>query len=82
MLLTCKSPHTKSKQITDLPIAMPKMLCIMSLVTSALVLLLFLLDLIVGFPFGGAGGILGHLGMIFGAAVIGTFSVLTFIECR
>ena len=61
---------------------MPKVLCIISLVTSALVFLLFLLDLIAGVPFGGAGGLLGHLGMMFGAAVIGTFSILTFPECR
>ena len=59
---------------------MPKMLCIISLVVSALVFLLFTLDLIVGIPFGGVGGLVGHLGMIFGAAVIGTFSVLTMRE--
>ena len=59
---------------------MPKMLCVISLVISALVLLLFLLDLIAGFPFGRAGGLVGSLGMITGAAIIGTFSVLTFLE--
>ena len=61
---------------------MPKMLCIISLVISALVLVLFLLNLIAGFPFGGAGGIWGNLGMVVGAAVIATFSVLTFLESR
>ena len=61
---------------------MPKILCIISLIVSALVLLLFLLDMIVGIPFGGVGGLMGHLGIIFGAAVIATFSVLTFLENR
>ena len=61
---------------------MPKALCVVSLIISALVLLLFLLDMIVGVPFGGAGGLMGHLGMIIGAATIGTFSVFTFMECR
>jgi len=61
---------------------MPKALCIISLIISALVFLLFLLDWIVHVPFGGAGGLVGHLGMIIGAAVIGAFSVLTFRECR
>ena len=61
---------------------MPKVLCIASLVVSALVFLLFTLDLIVGIPFGGAGGLLGNLGMMFGSAVVGTFSFLTISECR
>jgi len=61
---------------------MPKILCIVSLVVSALVFLLFALDLIVGFPFGGAGGLIGHIGMMFGAAVVGTFSYLTIPECK
>jgi len=61
---------------------MPKALCIVSLIISALVFLLFLLDLIVQVPFGGAGGLMGHLGMLIGATIIGTFSVLTFRECR
>ena len=61
---------------------MPKALCIISLIISALVFLLFLIDLIAGIPFGGVGGLVGHLGMIAGAAIIGTFSVLTFRECR
>jgi len=61
---------------------MPKLLCIASLIVSAIVFLLFTLDLITGIPFGSVGGLLGHLGMMFGAAVVGTFSVLTFPECR
>jgi len=61
---------------------MSKALCIVSLVISAIVFLLFLMDMIAHVPFGGAGGLLGHLGMLFGAAVIGAFSVLTYPECR
>ena len=61
---------------------MPKILCIASLVISALVFLLFALDLVVKVPFGGAGGLIGSLGMMFGAAVIGTFSVLTLPDCQ
>ena len=59
---------------------MPKMLCIVSLVISALIFLLFSIDLVSGVPFGGVGGLAGHLGMMFGAAVIGTFSFLTIPE--
>jgi len=61
---------------------MSKVLCIVTLIISALVFLLFTLDLIAGTPFGGIGGLWGHLGMMFGAAVIATFSVLTLPECR
>jgi hypothetical protein len=61
---------------------MPKALCIISLIISALVLLLFLLDMIAGIPFGGAGSFIGHLGMIIGAAIVGVFSVLTFLESQ
>jgi len=61
---------------------MPKALCIVSLIISALVCLLFLVDMVAGIPFGNAGGLMGHLGMVIGAAIIGAFSVLTFLECR
>ena len=61
---------------------MPKVLCIISLIASALVFLLFFLNLIAGFPFGGAGGAMEHIGMIIGSAVIGGFSVMTFLEVR
>lgn len=61
---------------------MPKTLCLISLIISALVLVLFLLDLTVKIPFGGIGGLWGHLGMIAGAAVVGTFSYLTQKECH
>ena len=61
---------------------MPQILCMTSLVISALVLLLFSLDLASGFPFGGTkvGGLLGHLGIIFGAVVVGAFSLMTILE--
>lgn len=59
---------------------MPKILCIISLVISSLILLIFLLNLIVGIPFGSAGGILMDIGMIIGSGIIVTFSVLTFLE--
>lgn len=59
---------------------MPKILCIISLVISSLILLIFLLNLILGFPFGSAGGILMDIGMIVGSGIIVVFSVLTFLE--
>ena len=58
------------------------MLCIISLVVSALVFLLFTLNLIAGVPFGNAGGLPGHLGMMFGSAVVAAFSFLTISECE
>lgn len=61
---------------------MPKILCIASLAISALVFLLFTLNLIMGIPFGTAVGLIGNLGMMFGSAIIAAFSVLTFPECR
>jgi hypothetical protein len=61
---------------------MPKILCIISLAVSALVFLLFTLNLILGIPFGSGGGLWGHLGMMFGSAVVGAFSFLTISECR
>jgi len=61
---------------------MPKLLCIVSLIISALVFLLFTLDLAVGVPFGYVGGLMGNLGMMFGAAVVAVFSFLTISECR
>jgi hypothetical protein len=61
---------------------MPKVLCIVSLVISAIVFLLFTLNLTVGIPFGGVGSTLGHLGMMFGAIIVAVFSFLTIPECR
>ena len=61
---------------------MPKALCIISLIVSALILVLFLLNMVAGIPFGGSGSLMGSLGMVFGAAIIAAFSALTFRECR
>ena len=61
---------------------MPKLLCIISLIISALIFLLFTIDLIMGIPFSRAGGIFGNIGMIMGSAIIATFSFLTIPECR
>ena len=61
---------------------MQKMLCIVSLVLSVIVALLFMLDWLAGVPFGGIGGLWGYLGMISGAVIVGVFSVLTIPECR
>lgn len=62
---------------------MSKVLCIISLVISAVVFLLFVLDLIVpSLAFGGAGGLWGNLGMICGSLMVAVFSVLTLPECR
>jgi hypothetical protein len=61
---------------------MPKILCLIALVISAIILLIFLANLLIGVPFGNAGGILINIGMIVGSLVIGTFSVLTYLEIR
>jgi hypothetical protein len=61
---------------------MPKILCIISLVISGIVFLIFLANMLAGIPFGSAGGMLMNIGMIVGAAIVGTFSVLTFLESR
>ncbi|MDR2754362.1 MAG: hypothetical protein LBC20_01525 [Planctomycetaceae bacterium] len=61
---------------------MPKILCIISLVISSIILLVFLANMLAGVPFGPAGGMLMNIGMIAGSLIVGTFSVLTFLECR
>jgi hypothetical protein len=59
-------------------------MCITSLSVSALVFVVFALNFLVGFPFGGVkvGGYMGHLGMMLGSAVVGAYSYLTLPECR
>lgn len=59
---------------------MPKSLCLASLGVSALVLVLFLLDLVSGFPFGRAGGVLVNIIFLALAGGLGTYSWLTFKE--
>ncbi|GHT19574.1 hypothetical protein FACS1894189_8450 [Planctomycetales bacterium] len=61
---------------------MPKFLCLFSLVVSSMIILIFLIDMIAGVPFGFAGGYMANLGMIAGAGIVGTFSFLTFREIR
>ncbi|MDR0703972.1 MAG: hypothetical protein LBF88_03205 [Planctomycetaceae bacterium] len=61
---------------------MPKILCIISFVISCIIFLVFLANMLAGVPFGSAGGILINIGMIIGSLIIGTFSVLTFLESR
>ena len=61
---------------------MPKVLCIISLVTSSILFLLFLLDMIAGIPFGKSGGFMMNIGFLVGAGIVATMSVLTFLEQR
>jgi hypothetical protein len=60
---------------------MPKILCIASLALSCLLLLIFLLDLAIGVPFGKASMIM-DLGFIVAAGIIAAFSFLTMREIR
>ena len=61
---------------------MPKILCIFSLVVSSILLLLFLMDLIAGTPFGGTGGSTLSIGFVVGAGIVAAMSVVTFLEQR
>ncbi len=62
---------------------MPKILCIISLVVSSLVFLLFVLNMTMGFPFGNVtGSTPANIGMIIGSIIVGVFSVLTFLEIK
>lgn len=60
---------------------MPKILCIISLALSCLLLLIFLLDLAAGFPFGKASATI-DIGFMVAAAILGVFSFLTLKEQR
>lgn len=55
---------------------MPKALCISGMVVAVLLLLLFGLDLMAGFPFGGAEqtGYFMHVGFIVSSAILGYLS--------
>ena len=61
---------------------MSKILCIFSLVVSSILFLLFLTDLIVKVPFGGAGGMMMNIGFIVGAGAVTGMSIVTFLEQR
>ena len=60
---------------------MPKILCIASLALSCLLLLVFLLDLVAGIPFGKASMIM-DLGFVVAAGILAAFSFLTMKEQR
>ena len=62
---------------------MPKILCIASLVVACIIFLVFLLNMLAGFPFGKANGaFLMNIGMLTGSLIVGVFSVLTYLEAR
>ncbi|HBT76938.1 MAG TPA: hypothetical protein DEB39_08430 [Planctomycetaceae bacterium] len=61
---------------------MPKALCIFSLSVSGLLFLLYFLDLISGFPFAQADGILIDILYMVCSALVGAFSYLTLRELR
>ena len=61
---------------------MPKILCLVSLVISSILFLLFLADLIAGVPFGKAGGAMLNIGFIVGAGIVAAMSAVTFLEQR
>lgn len=61
---------------------MPKALCIISIALSGLLLLLFLLDILLGIPFGKHGGIIMNLGFMLASGIVLTFGILTFREQR
>ena len=62
---------------------MPKILCIISLVISCIIFLLFIMNMAAGVPFGKVeGAFLANIGMIVGSLIVGVFSVLTFLEIR
>ncbi len=62
---------------------MPKILCIVSLVISSIVFVLFVMNMMAGFPFGNVtGSTPANIGMIVTSLVVGVFSVLTFLEIR
>jgi len=60
---------------------MSKILCIASLALSCLLLLIFLLDLAIGVPFGKA-NMMMDLGFIVSAGILAAFSFLTMRETR
>ncbi len=62
---------------------MPKILCITSLVIASIIFLLFVTNMVAGFPFGNVTGSMpANIGMIVSSLVVGVFSVLTFLEMR
>jgi len=60
---------------------MAKVLCLFALVVSAILFLLFILDLILGIPFARV-SMMMDIAFVVSATVIGLFSYLTFQEQR
>jgi len=60
---------------------MAKILCLFALVVSAILFLLFFLDLILGIPFARV-SIMMDIAFVISAVIIGLFSYLTFQEQR
>ena len=58
---------------------MPKALCIFGAVIAALLLLVFGLDLAIGFPFGGVNNVMS-IGFVVCSAILGYLSWTTFRE--
>ncbi|MCL2349792.1 MAG: hypothetical protein FWC50_16195 [Planctomycetaceae bacterium] len=58
---------------------MSKVLCIFAIVVSAILFLLFLVDLVAGIPFARA-NILMNIGFLFASGVVGFFSFQTLRE--
>ncbi len=59
---------------------MPKILCLAGAVVAGLVLLIFGLDLSVGFPFNGASAVM-DIGLILCALILGYLSWVTLRQC-
>ncbi|MCL2623300.1 MAG: hypothetical protein FWD31_06490 [Planctomycetaceae bacterium] len=60
---------------------MAKVLCLFALVVSAIIFLIFFLDLILGIPFARVSMIM-DIGFVVSSVIIGVFSFLTFQEQR
>ena len=60
---------------------MPKVLCLFALVVSAILFLIFLIDLVLGYPFARV-SMLMDIAFIVSSAIVGLFSYLTFQEQR
>ena len=60
---------------------MAKVLCLFALVVSAVLFLIFILDLILGIPFARV-NMMMDIAFVTSAAIIGLFSFLTFQEQR
>ena len=60
---------------------MAKVLCLFALVVSAILFLIFFLDLVLGFPFARVSTMM-DIAFVVSSAIVGLFSYLTFQEQR